>query len=242
MVLAAGYGTRLGELTRDLPKPMLEIGGRPILEHILNHLVRHGFTEIAVNLHFMPEVITSYFGDGSQLAAELHYSHERELLGTAGGLKRMAAFVGAGGSFVVQYGDVLTDHDLGRMLELHRSRQALATLLVHPRRRSNSVLELDDEGRITSFLERPSEAERRGIDSPWVNSGLCIAEPELLERIANGGPSDLPRDVLVPLVASGRLFADPLVGWRCAVDSAERLAEARAALELGHWRPTSRQT
>ena len=94
MILSAGYGTRLGDLTREIPKPMLPLGDRPLLEYILRNLLRHGFDEVAVNLHFMPEAIRDYFGDGSAWNCRLIYSHEAELLGTAGGVKNMAAFLG----------------------------------------------------------------------------------------------------------------------------------------------------
>ena len=93
MVLCAGYGTRLGDLTREIPKPMLPLGDRPMLEYILCHLKRHGFDQVAVNLHFMPEVIQNHFADGARWGVRLTYSHEPQLLGTAGGTKKMAVFL-----------------------------------------------------------------------------------------------------------------------------------------------------
>jgi NDP-sugar pyrophosphorylase family protein len=233
MVLCAGYGTRLGKLVEQTPKPMIPLGDRPMLEHILLNLAKHGFDEIALNLHFQPEAIRDYFGDGSRLGLRLVYSHEPELLGTAGGVKKMAQFLGGGGPFLVHYGDVVTNQDFTAMLEFHRRRQALATLLLHQRAKSNSVVAMDELGRIVGFLERPDERQRGTLASPWVNSGVSICEPELLEHIPDGIACDLPRDVYIKLVAGGRLFGFPLTGFRCAVDSPERLAEARAAVESG---------
>lgn len=233
MVLCAGYGVRLGELTRQTPKPMLRLGERPLLERILRHLVRHGFDEIALNVHFMPEVIRGYFGDGSRSGGRLVYSHETELLGTAGGVKRMAGFLGDSGDFLVHYGDVITSQDFTAMLQFHREHQALATLLVHRRARSNSVVILDDDLRITGFLERPTDQQRLAAQSSWVFSGVTICDPELLDWIPATAPCDLPRDVFPGLAATRRLFAFPLTGYRCAVDSLDRLAEARAAAESG---------
>src|SRR2546423_8852800 len=92
MVLCAGFGTRLGDLTRDLPKPMLLLEGHPLLAYLLSHLKAHGFDQIALNLHFMPETIRAYFGDGSRWQIPLSYSCEETLLGTAGGLKKMQLF------------------------------------------------------------------------------------------------------------------------------------------------------
>lgn len=236
MVLCAGYGSRLGKLTSEIPKPMLPLRGQPILSHIIRNLQRHGFGQIAVNLHFMPEIIRNHFGDGTKWNVELTYMHEPQLLGTAGGVKNMETLLRAGEAFLVHYGDILTDQDFSAMLHFHRERKALATLLVHQRLRSNSVIEMDREQRIVNFLERPSEAERRGVESPWVNSGICICAPELLDHIPAGGPADLPRDVFPKLIGGGRLFGFPLSGYRCAIDSPDRLAEAEAALAEGRCR------
>lgn len=230
MVLCAGYGTRLGDLTRDVPKPMLLLQERPMLEYIISNLAQHSFDQIAINLHFMPDMVRDYFGDGSRWNVKLTYSYEPELLGTAGGVKRMEHFLRQGDAFLVQYGDVLNDQDLTALLRWHRERRSLATLLLHQRARSNSVVTLDEEGRIVGFLERPTEDARRGVDSTWVNSGICICDPEFLDAIAANVPCDLPRDVFPKLVDTGRLYGFPLSGYRCAIDSPERLAEARSAL------------
>jgi NDP-sugar pyrophosphorylase family protein len=231
MVLCAGYGTRLGDLTRRMPKPMLPLGERPILEYILRNLVRCGFDQIAINLHFMPEMIRDHFGTGNRHAASLVYSHEPKLLGTAGGLKKMASFFERGGAFLVHYGDVVTNQDFAAMLDCHRRRRALATLLIHQRAGSNSVVSLDEDCRIVGFLERPTEQERGGVPSTWAFSGVMICEPELLDAIPPGVACDLPRDVFPKFVPTGRLVGFPLTGYRCAIDSPRRLAEARAAVE-----------
>lgn len=236
MVPCAGYGTRLGELTRDIPKPMLRLQEHPILEYIICHLAQHGFNQIAINLHFMPDMIRDYFGDGSRWNVTLTYSYEPELLGTAGGVKRMEHFLRQGDTFLVQYGDVLTDQDLTALLRFHHERRSLATLLLHQRARSNSVVTLDEDGHIVGFLERPTEDARCGVDSPWVNSGICICDPELLDAIPVDQPCDLPRDIFPKLINSRRLYGFPLSSYRCAIDSPERLAEARAALVDGRCR------
>ncbi len=236
MVLCAGYGTRLGGLTRRTPKPMVRLDDRPLLEVILRNLAAHGFRDVAINLHFMPEVIEDHFGDGSALGVHLTYRREEELLGTAGGVKNMEPFLRAGDAFLVHYGDVVTDQDFASMLDFHRLKGALATLLVHRRARSNSVVDLDEEGRVVLFLERPDEWHRPEAESTWVNSGICLCAPEILERIPAGTFSDLPRDVFPALVRTGRLYGFPLSGYRCAVDSPARLEEAREALRDGRCR------
>lgn len=230
MVLCAGYGTRLGELTREMPKPMLPLQGHPLLEYIIVHLSHYGFTQIAINLHFMPEQICGYFGDGSRWGTDIVYSHEYELLGTAGGIKKMASFLCQGNSFLVQYGDVLTDQDLTAMYTFHSGRQALATLLLHQRLRSNSIVTLDSSSRIIGFWERPDEEPSRTVGPSWVNSALCICDPALLEAIPADQPCDLARDIFPKLVSTGRLYGFPLTGYRCAIDSCERLLEAQEAV------------
>ena len=228
MVLAAGAGSRMGTLTRDLPKPMLLVRGRPILEHILRNLARHGFRDIILNLHHRPGSIQDYFGDGSSFGLTLTYLQEPRLLGTAGSVRNAAAFLQDQGPFLLHYGDVLTDQDLGAMVQAHLQKGAQATLLLHQRVKSNSVVVVDGEFRVTRLLERPTEAERALVDSPWVNSGVYILEPSILQHIAPGDPQDFPRDVFPELIGARRIFGFPLTGYRCAVDSPERLELARA--------------
>ncbi len=236
MVLCAGYGTRLGDLTKSQPKPMLPILDRPLLEYLIVNLARSGFKQIAINLHFMPEVIEDYFGDGRRWGVEITYSYEAELLGTAGGVKHIESFFRGEDAFLVHYGDVLTDQDFSEMYAFHRQKRAEITVLLHRRAKSNSVVSLDGENRVVGFLERPSDAERQGIESPWVNSGISICNGAILDSIPPVIASDFPRDVFPKFIAAGRVFGFPLGGYRCAIDSPERLEEARAAITEGRCR------
>lgn len=233
MVLSAGYGTRMGDLTHETPKPMLLIEGRPILEYIICHLAQQGFDQIAINLHFKPEIVQNYFGDGSKWRVIITYSYEPVLLGTAGGVKKMADFLCQDEAFLVHYGDVLTDQDFWPMLKFHHQKQALATLLLHQRSNSNSVVCLDEERRITRFLERPKDEERQGVTSCWVNSGVAVCSAALLSEIPADRSCDLPRDVYSRLAGKGNFYGFPLRGYRCAIDSPERLAQAREAVARG---------
>jgi NDP-sugar pyrophosphorylase family protein len=239
MILCAGYGTRLGELTKEIPKPMLDVAGRPLLEYIVRHLVRCGFTEIVINLHFKPELIHGYFGDGSRFGCRIVYLFEKQLLGTAGGVKNAAGILEGKEPFLVQYGDVVTGLDVSAMVRFHNEKSALATLLLHERQKSNSVVSLDAENRIIGFLERPSEEERRTVRSSWVNSGICVCDPRILDEIPAGKAQDFPKDVWVRLVQGRRLFGFPLSGYRCAVDSPERLRELTEAIMNGMLAPGS---
>ena len=233
MVLSAGYGTRLGELTKEIPKPMLLVNGKPMLEYILLHLKHHGVIEIIINLHFMPDLITSYFGNGSRLGLHIHYSFEDTLLGTAGGLKKVERLFKDKGPFLVHYGDILTNQDFSEMLQFHGEKKAVITMLVHQRRHSNSVVQFDESHRINRFLERPSDKERAHITSSWVNSGICICEQAVFNLIPSESSQDLPRDIFAKHHKEIPIFAFPLNGFRCAVDSPDRLKQANEAFKTG---------
>jgi len=177
-----------------------------------------------INLHFMPEIIKSYFDDGSKFGVKITYVYEKELLGTAGGVKNVENFFKQSDEpFLVHYGDVVNEQDFTEMLKFHKGKNALATLLLHKRKKSNSVVSLDDENRIIGFLERPSDEERKGIKSPWVNSGVCICQPEILDLIPGNIVCDLPRDIFSKNIDTRKIFGFPLDAFRCAVDSVERL-------------------
>src|ERR1700758_4329098 len=144
MVLAAGLGTRLRPLTNEITKPMVPVLDRPVMEHILDLLARHGFAEVIANLHYFPESITEHFGD------RLTYNFEQELLGPAGGVRACREFFG-GEPFLVISGDALTDIDLTALVARHRDTGGVATLAVKKvaDTREYGVVLHDREGRIT---------------------------------------------------------------------------------------------
>ena len=209
MILAAGKGTRLYPLTETLPKPMVPVAGKPVLEHTVRWLSRHGIRRIAINLHHLPDAVRSHFGDGSRFGVELRYSEEPELLGTAGGVKQVEGFFDD--PFVVVYGDVLADFDLGALAAFHRSHggepHATLTLDRRPDAAACGVVELDANDRILGFVEKPRPEE---IRSPWVNSGIMVLDRALLAGIPAGRFSDFGREVLPAWLGEGI----PLWGWR----------------------------
>lgn len=232
MVLCAGLGTRLGALTERCPKPLLEIGGQPLLARTLRYLAQQGITVVVVNLHHLPEAVTAAIGDGSAFGLRVTYSHEPELRGTAGGVKLAAPLLEDPDPIVVMYGDLLLDAPLAPMLAQHRAAGAAATILVHRRARSNSIVTIDERRRVVAFAERPPEDEH-GDDPVWVNSGLYVLDPSVPPALPDVVPLDFPRDVFPGLVAGGALYAFPLDGHRVAIDSPERLDEARALFDSG---------
>jgi len=209
MILAAGKGTRLYPLTETLPKPMVPVAGKPVLEHTVNWLRRHGIDRIAINLHHQGSAIRAHFGDGARWGVTLRYSEEPELLGTAGGVKRIEDFFED--PFAVVYGDVLTDLDLAALAAFHRARasdgpHATLTLDRRPDAAQCGVVELAGNARVVRFVEKPRPGE---IISPWVNSGIMILDHALLAAIPADCVCDFGRDILPAWLRDGI----PLYGW-----------------------------
>ena len=188
MVLAAGLGTRLRPVTWSIPKPMVPVLNRPVMEHILRLLASHGFNEVVANLHWFPEVIEARLGDGSIAGVELRYSREDALLGTAGGVRNAAAMLGD--EFLVISGDALTDIDLSAMRDFHRSHDGIATLAT--RRVDDTsgfgVVITDESGRIQGFQEKPDRDEAL---SDLANCGIYMFDSTIFDFFPEPGQSGL---------------------------------------------------
>jgi mannose-1-phosphate guanylyltransferase len=186
MVLAAGLGTRLRPITFDMPKPMVPVLNRPVMEHILRLLAKHDFTETIANLHWFPELIEGHFGDGSGCGVELSYSHEEALLGTSGGVRNVADFLGE--SFLIISGDALTDIDLTAMREFHESHDGIATLATKRVTDTTQfgVAITDAEGRIGGFQEKPPASEAL---SDLANCGIYMFRREIFDFFPAPGTS-----------------------------------------------------
>ncbi len=207
LILAAGKGTRLRDLTRDRPKPMIEIGSGPLLAYLVTWLRSHGIREIAINLHHCPEAITSYFGDGARFGVEIVYSYESQLLGTAGAAKRLQDFLND--QFVVAYGDVYTNLDVGRLMACHADRHrallpdrsAVTLSLYHVANPSEcGIVALNDRGEITRFVEKPP---REAVFTDLANAGICVVDPAVLDYVPSETPYDFGRHLLPKLLQIG---------------------------------------
>lgn len=208
MILAAGAGTRLRPLTDTVPKPLLPIAGEPLLVHMLRWLQRYDVTEIALNLHHLPEVIQDALGDGSQLGVDLVYSFEPELRGTAGAVKALESFFDE--TFVIVYGDLLLDIDLAALVDYHRARHAVLTIGLKrtddpP---SQGMVALDSAGKLTRFAEKPAQWPN---DQRTANAGVYIVEPSALDLVPDDRPSDWGHDILPLLIAQGEPVYGQLV-------------------------------
>jgi mannose-1-phosphate guanylyltransferase len=187
MILAAGLGTRLRPITYAVPKPMVPVLNRPVMEHTVRLLVRRGFGEAIANLHWFPETIEGHFGDGSAFGIDLSYSYEEQLLGTAGGVRNAAGFLGD--SFLVVAGDALTDLDLAAMREFHESHDGLVTMATKRVAETDQfgVVIADREGRIQGFQEKPDPAEAL---SDLANTCIYMFRAEVFDYFPEPGTSN----------------------------------------------------
>jgi mannose-1-phosphate guanylyltransferase len=186
MILAAGLGTRLRPITYGIPKPMAPVLNRPVMEHIVRLLARHGFGEAIANLHWFPETIEGHFGDGSAYGIDLTYSHEQALLGTSGGVRNVASQLGE--AFLVISGDALTDIDLQAMRAFHESHDGIATLATKRVEDSAQfgVAITGTDGRIQGFQEKPQPAEAL---SDLANCGIYMFRSEIFDFFPQPGTS-----------------------------------------------------
>jgi mannose-1-phosphate guanylyltransferase/mannose-1-phosphate guanylyltransferase/phosphomannomutase len=194
MVLAAGLGTRLRPLTYEITKPMVPVLDRPVMQHILDLLERHGITEVIANLHYFPETIRDYFGE------RISYRYEPELLGTAGGVRACAEFFGDE-PFLVISGDALTDVDVTALAASHRECGGIATLAVKAvaDTREYGVVLHDRDGRITGFQEKPAPEEAL---SNLGNCGIYMLQPEIFDYFPKEPFVDWAMDVFPVLLAN----------------------------------------
>lgn len=198
VILAAGKGERLGDVTWHLPKPMIQFRGKPILEHNIALCRKFGATDIYINTHHLPDLIRRHFGDGSRWGVRIEYSYEPELLGTAGAIKYFERNL-SGEPFFVLYGDNYSDYDLGALRDLQAEYNALAVIAFHWREETSAsgVAEFDEKGRILKFIEKPKPGESK---SHWVNAGIYYFRPEILQHLPEGY-SDFAADIFPMLMS-----------------------------------------
>lgn len=180
VIMSGGFGTRLRPLTCNIPKPMVPMMNKPMMQHIVDLVKKLGITEIVATLFYQPEIITSYFGNGEKFGVHMQYRKAEADYGTAGSVRNAADFLDE--RFIVISGDVLTDFDLTKAIEFHEQKKAKATLVLT--RATNplafGVVITDNHGKITRFLEKPTWGE---VFSDTINTGIYIIEPDVLKLI-----------------------------------------------------------
>ena len=207
VVMAGGEGTRLRPMTANQPKPLLPVVNKPIMEHVLRLLKRHGFTETVVTVQFLAALVRNYFGDGEEIGMALSYATEEMPLGTAGSVKNAQDAL-RDERFLVISGDALTDIDLTDLVRFHKENGALVTIGLKrvPNPLEFGIIIIDDDGRVQRFLEKPTWGQ---VFSDTANTGIYVMEPEVLDHVAAGEPVDWSGDVFPKLLAEGA----PLYGY-----------------------------
>ncbi len=213
LVLAAGLGERVRPLTEKIPKPMLEVGGRPLIHYPLAMLRRAGITEVAINVHYLASVVERGLGRGTALGIEITYVPEPVLSGTGGPLNALKDYL-ASGPFVIANSDSILDLDLSAMIAFHRDRGAILTMALHPTPSQDALI--DSESRVqqmrlvrtrTPLAYDDYPAELSGIDkaslTPYMYCGAIVAEPSVLELIPASPPWGLMTGLVAPMVARG---------------------------------------
>ncbi len=232
IVLVAGFGTRMKEYTKDLPKPMLPLGDKPMLEYTIRQLAAHGIKEIALNLHYQADKIYNFFKDGKDFGVSITYIREDAPSGTAGGVKKFESFCQDAKNIIVIYGDIITDLNYSNFIAAHNENKSLATICLHRRMKSNSIAEFNSSMQITNFIERPNEEIlAKYADGFWVNSAIYCFKPEILNYINPDIPQDFPADIFPQIISKKQLFAYKLDATRYAIDSEEKYLEAKANIE-----------
>jgi mannose-1-phosphate guanylyltransferase len=222
VILAAGKGTRLKEITKNIPKPLLQVHGEPILEHWLKLCAAAKIENVFINTHYLSDQIREFAGDGSRFNLEINYSYEPALLGTAGALNNFRTQL-ADADILVIYGDNYVDLDLRALKQFHEEKKAFVTAGVHRRDdvSQSGMIELDSDKRIKRFVEKPAPTERT---SNLVSAGIYLLDPRVLNYVP-AGYSDFGYDIIPKLVAENKqVFGYELKNELIAIDTPELYA------------------
>ena len=199
VIMAGGFGTRLRPLSCTIPKPMVYVANKPMMEHIINLLRNHGVVDLVVLLYFQPETIKSYFGDGSRFGVKIQYIEAQEDYGTAGAVKNAQSLLDD--RFLVISADVLTDIDIKAACDFHQGKKAKVTMVLARMENplSYGVVITQEDGRISRFLEKPTWGE---VFSDTVNTGIYILEPEVLEEIPGKQSFDFSKNLFPHMLST----------------------------------------
>jgi D,D-heptose 1,7-bisphosphate phosphatase len=212
VIMAGGKGTRISSIARDIPKPMIKIEGKPVLEHEIECLRNQGFTDLIITVSHLGSIIMNYFGDGSNVSpvtgrpfgVHIEYYYEQEPLGNAGALFRFKDKLTE--DFLLLNADVIFDVDFNRFVANHKKNGGLVTLFTHPNNHpyDSALILADEQGVVQSWLAK--EDERSGYYRNRVNAGLHVVSPEILNVEISGNKVDLDRELLKPLSGTGKMF------------------------------------
>ncbi len=223
VLMAGGLGTRLRPLTETVPKPMLTVGGRPLLEHIIGVFADQGFWRISISVNYRAEMVRAHFGDGTAFGVEIDYIEEDQQMGTAGALSLLAEKPDA--PFIVMNGDLLVSLQFSELLDFHAQKKALGTLVVREFEQQVPYgVVRTEEGLMTGIEEKP-------IERYFVNGGIYILSPEALNHLTTKDPLDMPHLLERLRQGGGRVGVYPLSDYWRDIGRLDDLEAARTEFD-----------
>ena len=231
IILAGGKGTRLSKLRNDIPKPMMPILGKPILQYQVELLKKHGFEKVWFIVNHLYEHIESHFGHGENFEIDIEYYVEPAPLGTVGGVKALQSTLDQ--PFLVLYGDVLMDMDLSRLIAFHESKGADATLVVHPNDHpyDSDLLDVNDEDKVTAFYAKPHPEGLRYRN--LVNAAAYVFNPVVFDYLTEGVKADFGKDIFPSLHQHLDVYAYNTPEYLKDMGTPDRLHKVEEALRSG---------
>lgn len=205
VIMAGGKGTRLSKYTNEIPKPMIKVGGVPIIERQINNLKSCGFNKITIIVGYLGNIIKDYFGDGRKFGVSIDYITEKEPLGSAGSLFYLKGKIKE--DFILTFADLIIDVDFKKMIKFHEENNALLTLFAHPNSHpyDSDLLQVDENNVVTGF------DSKNNVREYWyhnlVNAGLFVVSPKALDYFTNASKKDMEHDFVYDLIQSKKIFA-----------------------------------
>lgn len=229
VIMAGGFGKRIAKFYTDRPKPMIEVCGKPVLEHQIENLKEFGITDIIIVVHHMKEKIICYFGDGSNFGVNISYYEEESPLGTAGALVQIKDRLSD--SFLLINGDLIFDIDFSKMIDYHTEKNALATLFVHPNSHphDSELVVCNSDGTVTDWFRNDGSGNYRNC----VNAGVHILSKEVLDSGFDSKELNLRTDIIMPFIGTGRVLAYRSAEYVKDMGTSDRLRHVSADFENG---------
>jgi len=221
IIMAGGKGTRLRPISENIPKPMVDLFGKPVMEYTVEHLRKNGIYNICATLHYLPNVIKDYFRNGTDFGVNMTYSVEDAPLGTAGSVRKSEFYKGETEPVLIISGDGVCDFNLMDSIKRHKQRNADVTILLKSCENplEYGIVMTDAEGRIEKFLEKPCWSQAFG---DTVNTGIYIINPNILELIPEGVEYDFSKDLFGKLISDGyKIYGDTCEGYWCDMGNPE---------------------
>lgn len=228
VITAGGKGTRVASVDSSVPKPLLPVNGKPVLQHQIECLKRQGITDVILTIGHLGDQIQKFFGDGWRFGVKINYVQENIPLGTAGALYYLKKTLTD--DFFLINGDLIFDVDLHRFMAFHKTHKAMATLLVHPNDHpyDSGLVIIDDNSRVCGWLTRE---DKRTWYQNCVNAGIHVLSPQLLQRLDEPRKTDLDREILKPLIPSGMVYAYRSPEYVKDMGTPERIADVERDLQ-----------